>query len=318
MILIPRALACGIVLVGLSSATSGNEPPVTALTFAPDGRSLIVGSSRGIEVRAWPNLSRSRTIPTRLRQVHDLAISPAGDVLIAVGGGPGESGEVERFHWPEGASMGHLAPHDDQIHAVAWRGDGQAIVTASVDGLALVHTFDGGDPIPLEGHSRGVLAAAFLGTTVVTAGLDQSVRVWDAGSGGLVRALNNHTGPVVGLAVRPHAPEGAPPLIATIGLDRTARLWQPTIGRLVRLARLDSPPLAVTWASRGTLLAVACADGSVRLIDPETVTILRTLPALQGWAHSLAASPSGDALAVGGEGGAIVRLENLEAAIREK
>jgi hypothetical protein len=50
-------------------------------------------------------------------------------------------------------------------------------------------------------------------------------------------------------------------------------------------------------------------DGHVRLIDPETVTTTRTVRAMEGWAHSMAATPEGDALAVGGEGGRIIRLD---------
>lgn len=313
-----RGIACGLVLIW-ASRLEGAEPPVTALAFAPGGQSLVVGSSKGIEVRSWPDLAPQRRLPTQLRQVHDLAFSPDGKVLAAVGGKPAESGEIERFSWPEGQLVAHDAPHDDLIHAVAWRDDGLAFATASADGLVLIHASAGGDPTPLEGHSRGVLAVAFVEKAVVTAGLDQSVRVWEPDTGGLIRALNNHTGPVVGLAVRPGQAKGAPPMVASIGLDRTARLWQPTIGRLVRLARLESPPLAVAWGARGDMLAVSCADGKVRLIDPETVKTTRVLPAMTGWAHSLAIAPgeNGNALAVGGEDGRVVRINNQQSRIKE-
>ena len=88
----------------------------------------------------------------------------------------------------------------------------------------------------------------------------------------------------------PGLPRDAPPMVATVGSDRTCRLWQPTIGRMVRLARLPSPPLAVSWVSReaSTMLAVACNDGHVRLIDPDTVAILRTSPP---WTAGRTASP---------------------------
>jgi hypothetical protein len=46
----------------------------------------------------------------------------------------------------------------------------------------------------------------------------------------------------------------------------------------------------------------------VRLIDADTVETIGDLPALDGWAHSLAAAPDGRALAVGGEDGRVVRL----------
>ncbi len=198
-------------------------------------------------------------------------------MLAAAGGSPGESGEVELFTWPAGLMTRRDSSHDDLVQAVAWRDDGGFFATAAADGLVLVHSADGREPPrALEGHSKGVLAAGFVGRTLVTAGLDQGVRVWDVEAGRLLRSLNNHTAPVVGLAVRPNSAGSGLPMVATVGSDRTCRLWQPTIGRMVRLARLPSSPLAVAWVSRGasTTLAVACADGHVRLIDPETVELL--------------------------------------------
>jgi WD40 repeat protein len=98
-------------------------------------------------------------------------------------------------------------------------------------------------------------------------------------------------------------------MVVSIGADRTVRLWQPTIGRMVRLSRLESPPLAVTWTNSGVWIAAACADGHVRLIDPDTVGIRRDVRVLDGRAHSLASAPDGRALVVGGEAGRLVRIE---------
>ena len=140
------------------------------------------------------------------------------------------------------------------VQAIAWREDGLVFATAAADGLVLVHPADGREPPRLlEGHSRAVLAAGFVGHTLVTAGLDQAVRVWDVETGRILRSLSNRTAGVVGLAVRPGSPANAPPMVATVGSDRTCRLWQPTIGRMVRLARLPSPPLAVSWVSPRSL-----------------------------------------------------------------
>jgi WD40 repeat protein len=147
------------------------------------------------------------------------------------------------------------------------------------------------------------------GRSLVSAGIDQSLRVWDTATGHSLRRLENHTGPVQGLALRPSRPDGGPPMVVSIGADRTVRLWQPTIGRMVRLSRLESPPLAVTWTNSGATIAAACADGHVRLIDPETAMIRRDIHVLAGRAHSLASAPDDRALVVGGEAGCLVRID---------
>jgi WD40 repeat protein len=285
------------------------EPPVTALAFSPDGRSVLAGSQAGLVVRSWPDLKPVRNLPTTLSHIHDLAFSPRGNVLAAGGGSPAEAGAVELFRWPEGTRFYHDEPHDDLVYALAWKRDGSAWASASLDRTVQVHAPGGETVRVLEGHSRGVLGLCYLpdGRSLVSAGIDQSLRVWDAESGRLFRRLENHTGPVQGLALRPPQPDGDPPMVVSIGADRTVRLWQPTIGRMVRLSRLVSPPLAATWTSSGATIAAACADGHVRLIDPDTAEIRRDIHALDGRAHSLASAPTG-ALVVGGEAGRLVRI----------
>lgn len=299
---------------------TAQHPPITALAFAPDGKAVVSGSQAGIEVRSWPDLKRVKSLKTHLAHVHDLAFSPDGSTLAAAGGSPGESGQVEWFAWPAGESRGHIGAHDDLVYRVAWipsrvdveRGE-ERLVTASADHLVMLHSRqEGSKPVKLSGHSRTVLAAVFLpdGKTVVSAGVDQSLRVWDVSTGRLLRTLDNHTAAVNDLAVRqlPPLPEGEgatdPPLVASAAADRTVRLWQPTIGRLVRFARLPSAALDIEWTSDGRLVA-SCVDGRVRVLDPKTVKIVADLPALDGWAYSLALSPDNRSALVGGIGGVL-------------
>ena len=155
-----------------------------------------------------------------------------------------------------------------------------------------------------------VLAVVFLpgDKQLVTAGVDETLRIWDAGSGKPERILSNHTRPVNGLAVRPTTDPSAPPLVASVSDDRTVRLWQPTLGRMVRFARLPSEPRAVAWTTDGASILAACKDGQLRVIDPETVEVRTTFPAVEGVAYSLAVAPDGSVL-IGGQGGQVKRLQ---------
>lgn len=314
----PRLVAVCLVVMTTAVARAA-APPVTALAFAPDGKSVVVGSQAGLEVRAWPDLKASRTLPTELAHVHDLAFSPDGKILAAAGGTPGKRGIVELYQWPDAKLLRRLSPHRDLIYGVAWRGDSKAFATASADRSVGIHEAATGKAVNvLEGHSRGVLAAVFLpgDTGLVTAGIDESLRLWDPQSGKLLRTLPNHTRPVNALKVRPTPPASAPfkggdtggaPLVVSTSDDRTVRLWQPTLGRLMRFVRLESPPRAIVWTADGRALVAACKDGHVRVIDPDTVEVQEDRPAVDGVAHSLAAAPDGSVL-VGGQNGQLRRV----------
>ncbi|MEW4526710.1 WD40 repeat domain-containing protein [Maioricimonas sp. JC845] len=285
------------------------RPPVTAAVFTPDGQRLVTGSQAGIRVLDWPSLKPAGSISTQLSHVHDLVFSADGNQLAAVGGRPADEGTLELYRWPESGPEQHLLLHDDLIYAAAplpqhrW-------ATASADGRVKVLDSDGVVVQTLTGHAKGVLAAVALpdGATLVTAGLDQSLRVWDAETGELKRTLAIHTGAVRGLAVRPSERRPAHPYVASISEDRTVRLWQPTIGRMVRFARLPVAPLSVAWTPDGRHVAAGCRDGRVRVIDPDTVEVVEEHVAGSGHVWSLAAHPLRPQFAAGGSDGNMTRV----------
>jgi WD40 repeat protein len=292
----------------ITAPVDAAEPPITAATFTPDGKAIVVGSQAGIEVRAWPSLDVARRLETRLEHVHDLKFAPDGKTLAAGGGSPRESGEIEWFDWPSGALRTRRHADEDLVYAIAWSDDNRLASTSSA-GLVRVFDADAKETAVLRGHSRGVLSAGWLpgGEQLVTAGIDQSLRLWNVPDATAIRTLDNHTDEVRCLAIRPGA-SGGPPVVASAGADRTVRLWQPTIGRLMRFARLPEEPLAIAWTPGGELLAAACLDGRLRLIDPDTVEIVHDAPALDGWAYTLAIHPDGKHVFVGGAAGKMKSL----------
>jgi WD40 repeat protein len=302
------AAAALLALLGAGSGRAGDDAaPIAALAFARDGATLAAGSQDGVVARPWPALEPARRLETGIRRVHDLAFSPDGGLLAIAGGRPGVEGAIELRRWPGGELAARAAPHRDLVYAAAFSPDGRRIACAGHDHAASVLETAALEPrLRLEGHSRPVLAIAWLdGQHLASAGIDASLRLWDAESGTAGRAFENHTAPVRALALRPGAADGSPPVIASAGDDGTLRLWQPSIGRLMRFTRLASPPLALAWTPDGRRIAAACRDGRLRLVDPDTIAVVAERPAVGGWAQSLAIHPGGAAAAVGGERGAI-------------
>lgn len=285
------------------------EPPITAVAFAPDGDSVVAISQSGIHVYDWPVLKKSLTLEASMPNLHALAFSPDGKRLAVGGGYPAEDGVVEIFTWPAGDAVGKFDDHDDSVRSLVWI-DNQRLISASIDRSIRQWDIQEMHHSQLfSGHSRSVDCVAILsdGKTLISTGTDCTLRVWDLESEQLVRSLNQHTRPVNALAVRP-ATEGLP-MVATAADDRTIRFWQPTIGRMMRYARLASAPLSVTWTNDGSRLLAACVDGHVRIINPVNVTVIREIPVLQGWAYALAVHPIDGNIVVAGADGQIWKVD---------
>ncbi|MCA9142102.1 MAG: hypothetical protein H6821_15805 [Planctomycetaceae bacterium] len=287
----------------LASKLAAAEPPITAAAFTPDGKAVVVGSQKGLSVYDWPELAELRSLTTGLAHVHDLVFSPDGLTLAAVGGQPAEEGRIELINWPQAKIMHQQSVGEDLLYRVAWDERSKSLATAGPDhGITLL---DGSAMIvrQVEGHSRDVMSIGFLPDGhFVSGSRDNTIRVWASPSNELVRTLNNHTNEIHDIAVRLNSPE-PPFVIASSSADRTVRFWWPVRGRLMRFAKLPSPALDIEWTPNGEGLVAVCADGHLRVIDPNSVEVTLDIEVDSGWLYTLAVAPDGASAFVGGSGG---------------
>lgn len=305
------AAAFGSVAIWFSSAQAA-EPPITAACFSADGTTVVVGSQAGLQWRDWPALTVRRQWKTNLVQVHHLALEPASGRLAVSGGSPAEAGGAEIYAWPpEGQPLRSWRGGEDVWYQFAWDELAVGWVAACGDGNLYRGMEDGGELTAVGGHSRGVLAVASAGGGWwCSAGMDRSLRVWRGERFEAVRSLDNHSGVVHDLALRPVAAGQAAGvrMLASASEDRTVRFWQPAIGRLVRFARLPSPPLDIDWLPDGSRLVAACTDGRLRIVDPDSAELVAELAGVPAWAYTLVVAPSGREALVGGADGQVRRV----------
>ena len=128
------AMEVGLILLSFFAINLHHDAPITAVALAPDGRFVVLGSQKGIEVRDYPALSLVSRWKTRLINVHDLRFSPDGLTLLAVGGSPSEFGMIEIWNWPKKTCLSSSKVHRDVVYRVAWSPNGAHWATASGDG----------------------------------------------------------------------------------------------------------------------------------------------------------------------------------------
>ena len=145
------------------------------------------------------------------------------------------------------------------------------------------------DPVRLEGHEAAVYDVAWLpdGKSLVSASFDQTLKLWDVGSGSVIRTMEGHTGIVVSVAV---SPDGT--LIASGASDNSIRLWEVPQNDPTRTFKAhDGESLAVALSPDGKTLATADAAGVVRLFEAVTGTQqkeakLHAAASVLGWSRN--------------------------------
>jgi WD40 repeat protein len=291
--------ACVGISLALSLFASLHAAPVTALSFSPDGASLVSNGERCLEIRSPKDAAVQRKIECDLPKITALSFHPRGTLLVVGGGEPGVRGEVHIQSWPEGKLLHKFGKHSDIVTSIAFNAEGTQLAAASSDHSARVWDIatDGAatEKFTLRGHAGPVLAVTFGPDCIVTASADRSLKVWASADGKLLRSFSHHTEAIHTLAFRPGKSE-----CASAGDDRTVRIWQPAIGRMVRIIRGHKGPVfALAWARDGTAIYAAGKEGVIRRLDAESDAIQSEWRAHDDWIYALAISPDGAALASG-------------------
>jgi len=113
-----------------------------------------------------------------------------------------------------------------------------------------------------SGHRKDVVGVSFAGgessDTLLSAGLDGEVRVWNVSTKEIMPEFRGHKGSITCLAFSPARPDalGIPrsQFLATGSQDKTVRLWRAQTGRMERSLNADGVPVAVSFDGNGEVL----------------------------------------------------------------
>ncbi len=276
---------------------NGHKGWVVSLAFSPDGSQLASGSyDRSIIVWHSADGTQRRVLEGHSATVRSLAFSPDG-MLLASGSA---DRTVKLWNAADGADLATLTGHEGAVRGIAFSPDGKTLASGGEDRLIKLWNVDDHSlRATLTGHADMVAAVAFVGSTLVSASWDHSIRTWDRQTGTQRAKLDAGNDPVIALAV---APDGKQLLSASV--SGIFKVWKASLG--------DDQPMSSLGPFGGNLSAALSPDGKLVAFttsgEDETSTLrvidragasenFKVEPA--GKIHCIAWSPRGDVLAVG-------------------
>ncbi|MDH6099753.1 WD40 repeat domain-containing protein [Anabaenopsis sp. FSS-46] len=148
-----------------------------------------------------------------------------------------------------------------------------------------------------QGHDRGVSSVTISpdGKTLASGSWDNTIKIWDVGTGELRRTLQGHDRGVYSLTI---SPDGK--TLASGSDDNTIKIWDLGTGELRRtLQGHDREVNSVTISPDGKTLASGSWDNTIKIWDVGMGDLWRTLEGHNGGVLSVTISPDGKTLASG-------------------
>jgi WD40 repeat protein/tRNA A-37 threonylcarbamoyl transferase component Bud32 len=273
---------------------------VHGVAFRPDGEQIAAACQDGTVkvLDSWTGRV-VQTLPDHGAAVFGVAFGPDGRHLAVAS----EDRSIRLLDLATGREVfrraGQVGDSQGLAYSVAFSPDGRRLVAGSEVvgsevGLAVVwNVADGSEVCRLPGHEKAAESVAFSpdGRLVATGSWAGVLRIWDAGTGQLVRAIPAHGIDRIG-AVAFH-PDGR--TLATASYDRTVKLWDVATGAPLRT--LTGHPGFVTglaFSRDGRRLAtIGGEDKTVKIWDPLTGRELLTLRGHTDMCTGVAFSPDG-------------------------
>lgn len=265
-----------------------------ALSWSPDGRTFVMGSSSGSVLFVDATTGRMRrALEPSDRPIGSIWPSPDGDAIATVG--PLDRA-VRVWSTQSGELQLELGEHGEHVSTVAWSPRGDRIATAAGDGSIQVWSARDGALQRVLTDEGFVSAVRFLrDDQLVTAKWADTLRLWDVSSGEVRCDLSKL------------AADGAPSWscdgerLAAVGSDGVLRIWEASNGELRLSAPGFAPRSTVAWSPGDDRLAVigeAKPAGRMQIVDARDASpqVLMSAPTGLPWQIGWSWSPRGDRL----------------------
>jgi serine/threonine protein kinase len=255
---------------------SGHSAGVSSVAFSPDGQWLASGSDDST-VKVWSVGSGelARTFRGHKQGVNALAFSPDGHWLAS---GSNDS-TAKIWSVGNGDLAQTLSGHKVAVNALAFSLDGRWLASASPDTISL---WDFAQLLESQLTARAIgggndhtktLAFSPDGRRLATGGDDQKIKIWDVGTGELIRTQTEHTDEIYAVT---YSADGH--WMASGSEDETIKIWEANSGMLMRtLTGHTKGVYAVAFSPDGRWMASGSGDRTIKVWEVGTGKLVQTL-----------------------------------------
>lgn len=281
----------------------GHEDNTMHINFSPDGDEIATGASDST-IRLWNVRDGSLERVFRRRAPN----SPVTSVAFSRDGRfeaiSTADGRVRTWDGEDGRFLHELDGHEEAVQVVVFGEDSRWLFSGSVDRTVRVWdmqrgtlsankaAFDRVDTMGAiaVGGTEGLIAS--VPGPAANASLDHSIKLWESHDAWPRSILTGH-----GASVRSVAFTHGVDLLASTSLDGAMKLWNTVDGQCLRTLTNSVLPEVLAFTPEARWLMAGMADGTVRVIETNTLTVLRQWKAHQRPVQSLTVSADGHRIA---------------------
>ena len=251
-------------------------PVISAMAYSPDGKMLAVSGYHEVLLHSADGSNLIARLIGESPRIESICFSPDGKKLAVAGSAPARFGEIQIWDVttnglanPTNALLKSFKLSTDSVYGISFSPEADRIAMGCADKtVRIIGASDGKELLRFDNHSDWVFGTTFTtnGKRLLTGSRDRAMKLIDASNGQFIDDINKLLEPVLCLSRHP------------------------------------KEDVVVYGGELGTARIYKISDNQGRTAANTDVNLVKELERLPGPVHTVAYSPDGNSVAVGGAG----------------